>query len=70
MFVSEIQNTDATRTNVYLYKKLFSFEYPIIRGYLTKESQVSSLNTTILRTLGNNNLILKYLGIKNEKRRM
>ncbi len=35
-------------------------------GYLPKESPHSNLNKTILRTLWNNKLVVKSLGVKNE----
>ena len=35
-------------------------------GYLPKESPISKLNKTILRSLWNNKLISKSLGVKNE----
>ena len=35
-------------------------------GYLPKESPNSKLNKTILRTLWNNTLVSKSLGVKNE----
>lgn len=37
-----------------------------MQGYLPKESPNTKLNKTILRTLWNNKLISKSLGVKNE----
>lgn len=37
-----------------------------MKGYLPKESPNSNLNKTILRTLWNNKLVVKSLGVKNE----
>jgi hypothetical protein len=35
-------------------------------GYLPKESPNTNINKTILRTLWNNKLVVKSLGVKNE----
>jgi hypothetical protein len=39
-----------------------------MKGYLPKESPNTKLNKTILRTIWNNKLISKSLGVKNENK--